>query len=347
MALRSSEMKKKKLKILFYCNDSIENINSMEYYNQDIESLKALGHEVRIINSYLDIKLNFDIIYIWWWTYALFPVILAKILRKKSIICGVFNFTKVKTIDKSGFLSRPFYQRLLIILAAKLTDKNIFVSKLEFDEVPKYFNLNNCFYSPCVIADKYFNNSNTSINREGILNISWSGKENLKRKGIYDLLNAIKIIKDIGINIKCNLAGRRGDGYIDLLQFIKELNLEDNVTTLGEVSLEKKITLYQNTLLYIQPSHFEGFGLATAEALASGCCIIACDVGEVKNVLGDNAIYINPGDHRSLADAILMAYSDPEIRSNLITNGRIRLKELFTIQKKNEALKLIIDQFNI
>ena len=57
-------MRKQKLKIIFYCNDSIENIKSMEYYNQDIKALENLGHEVIICNSYFKIPMNFDIIYL-------------------------------------------------------------------------------------------------------------------------------------------------------------------------------------------------------------------------------------------------------------------------------------------
>ena len=78
-------MRKQKLKIIFYCNDSIENIKSMEYYNQDIKALENLGHEVIICNSYFKIPMNFDLIFIWWWTYALLPILFAKILGKSQL----------------------------------------------------------------------------------------------------------------------------------------------------------------------------------------------------------------------------------------------------------------------
>ena len=46
-------------KIVFYCNDNLENIQSMEYYRQDIEALRALGHEVAVCNRYRDIPWRF------------------------------------------------------------------------------------------------------------------------------------------------------------------------------------------------------------------------------------------------------------------------------------------------
>ena len=85
------------------------------------------------------------------------------------------------------------------------------------------------------------------------------------------------------------MGGRKGDGFNDLLNFINENKLNDRINLVGEVSHQKKIELFQSSLLYVQPSYFEGFGLATAEALACGCAVIACDVGEVKNVLGSGA----------------------------------------------------------
>ena len=275
-------MKKEKLRIVFYCNDTIENLQSMEYYNQDIQALTNLGHDVMICNKYSDIPRKFDVLYIWWWTYALYPVLLAKLQGRKSIITGVFNYRRVENIENSGYHARPFYQRLLIKLALKLTNVNLFVSKIEFDEVPGVFQLNKFYYFPCAIADIYFENS-VETDRDGLLNISWSGKDNLRRKGVIDILEALKILKDRGTNFKCTLAGRPGDGYNELVENISRLGLEDNVTTLGEVSLSQKLNLFSHAKIYLQPSYFEGFGLATAEALASGCCIIACDVGEVKN----------------------------------------------------------------
>ncbi len=331
-----------RLNIVFYCNDTIENIESMEYYNQDIFVLKELGHNLIVVNRYRDIPLKFDVIYIWWWTYALYPVILAKILRRKSIITGVFNFKQVESINRSGFFARPLYQRLLIKLALKLTNINLFVSKIEYDEVPSFFNLKKYYYYPCSIDNVYFKNP-TNTNRSGILNIAWSGIDNLKRKGVLDILNALLILKKRGIIIQSVFAGRRGNGFSELINRISELGLKDQIETLGEVTLEKKLNLFEISKIYVQPSYFEGFGLATAEALASGCCVIACDVGEVKNVLGDGAYYVTPGDHLELANAIDKILNDKNFANKLVENGQRRLNALYSRNNKKETINNILN----
>lgn len=335
-------MQKKKLKIIFFCNDTLENIQSMEYYNQDIQSLIGLGYDVKVVNRYRDIPLKFDVIFIWWWTYALYPVLLAKILGRKSIVTGVFNYRKVENIPNSGFHARPFHQRLLIWLALKIADVNLFVSKIEFDEIPAVFNIKNSYYFPCAIADLYFNN-NTNGNRNGILNIAWSGKDNLRRKGVFDIISALEILKKRGMELSCTLAGRPGDGFPELVAHISQLGLDDQVTTLGEVSLEKKLHLFSEANIYLQPSYFEGFGLATAEALASGCCIVACDVGEVRNVLGDGAYYVTPGNILEIADAIEKVISDAELKKALVERGQKRLSELYSQRKKGETIQQVLD----
>jgi glycosyltransferase involved in cell wall biosynthesis len=331
------------MKIVFYCNDTLENIQSMEYYNQDIQVLRESGHDVKVCNKYSDIPLNFDVIFIWWWTYALYPVLLAKLLGRKSIITGVFNYKVVEHIPNSGFHRRPFHQRLLIKMALMMTDVNLFVSKIEYDEIPSVFKLKKFHYFPCSIADMYFQKTGESP-RDGVLNISWSGKENLQRKGVLDILDALRILKDRGIHINCSLAGRPGNGYPDLLAHISHLGLESQVVTLGEVSLDKKLSLFAGANIYLQPSYFEGFGLATAEALASGCCIIACDVGEVKNVLGDGAYYVTPGNHLELANVIEKLLSDSDLMSELVAKGQKRLSELYSQKNKKDSLNTILDQ---
>ena len=70
-------------KIVFYCRDTLENIRSMEYYRQDIEALQALGHDVVVCNRYRDIPWRFDVLFVWWWTYALLPVALTRLAGRR------------------------------------------------------------------------------------------------------------------------------------------------------------------------------------------------------------------------------------------------------------------------
>jgi len=337
----------KKLKVVFYCNDTLSNITEMEYYNQDVKALEENGCEVFICNKFIDIPIKFDLIFIWWWTYALYPVLLAKVLNRKSIITGVFNFKSNNYIKKSGFLARPFYQRILISLAVKLVDANLFTSKIEFEDVTNFYKLKrqNHYYFPCAIGDQYFRSDKNFDGRFGLLNISWSGRENLIRKGVFNILDAMKILKDKGVETNCILAGKKGDGYEILVQKCRDLGLDKSVRIIGEISLEEKLKLFATTKIYLQPSYFEGFGLAGAEALASGCCVITCDVGEVKIVIGEGGYYVNPGSPNELANALEILLKDQNIASEKIKIGQDRLLELYSYNKKKKSIGIILKKW--
>ena len=329
-------------KIVFYCKDSMDNIQAMEYYRQDIEALKVLGHEVVVCNRYRDIPLQFDLMFIWWWTYALYPILLAKLLGRKSVVTGVFNFRFPEKSQGADYFARPVHQRLMIWLATKLADANLFVSEQEFHEVPPYFRLKRVFYFPCAVGEEYFEARNRAGSREGLLNIAWSGTENLKRKGVWDILDAMKLIKERGVRVSLTWAGKRGDGFPALERRIAELGLQDRVRAVGEVTKDEKLLLFAQAKLYLQPSYFEGFGLATAEAMAAGCCVITCDVGEVRNVVADGGHYVKPGDPAELASAIEALLADDSTVGIFNERSASRLQALFSFSKKTSTLSSII-----
>lgn len=329
-------------KIVFYCNDSMDNIQAMEYYRQDIEAIRALGHKVVVCNRYRDIPLKFDVMYVWWWTYALYPILLAKLLRSKSIVTGVFNFRFQVQSQGADYFARPVHQRWMIWLAAKLADANLFVSEKEYRDVPQYFRLKRVFYFPCAVGEEYFEVRNRAGSRKDLLNIAWSGSANLKRKGVWDILDAVKLLKERGVSVSLTLAGKLGDGFPALERRISELGLQDRVRAVGEVSKEEKLQLFAEAKLYLQPSYFEGFGLATAEAMAAGCCVITCDVGEVRNVVADGGHYVKPGDPAELASAIELLLTSESTVANFNERSAFRLQTLFSFLKKTSSLASII-----
>ena len=329
--------------VVFYCRESLDNINSMEYYRQDIEALKSLGHNVVICNRYRDIPLKFDMLYVWWWSYALYPVLLARLFRRPSVITGVYNF-RFENKHAGGFdyFGRPWYQRLLISLATKLTNANLFISEFEYKEVQRYFKLKRSFYYPCAVSDEYFSVNQRTEMRSGLLNIAWSGRENLKRKGVWDILDAIALLKSSGFQVSLTLAGKRGDAFSDILNRIEDLGLQDCVQAIGEVSQQEKLDLLSRSKLYLQPSYYEGFGLATAEAMAAGCCVVTCDVGEVRNVVGDACIYIKPGQPAELADAVKLLLNNQNLINSINQKGSIRMRDNFSFARKTETLRNVL-----
>jgi len=61
----------------------------------------------------------------------------------------------------------------------------------------------------------------------------------------------------------------------------------------------------------VVPSWYEGFGLPALEALACGTPVVAADVPALREVLGDQAELVPPGDPDALAGALVRALESP------------------------------------
>jgi UDP-glucose:(glucosyl)LPS alpha-1,2-glucosyltransferase len=80
--------------------------------------------------------------------------------------------------------------------------------------------------------------------------------------------------------------------------------------------------------IVVVPSRWpEPFGLTALEALASGSALVSSPRGGLREVSGDAALYIDPDDPRSIADAILGLARDPARRSALGAAGRERSRQ--------------------
>jgi glycosyltransferase involved in cell wall biosynthesis len=72
--------------------------------------------------------------------------------------------------------------------------------------------------------------------------------------------------------------------------------------------------LHAHARALVHPSRHEGFGLTVLEALAAGTPVIAADVAAVREVAGEAAEYVTPGD----AGAVAAALSRPPEASNAV-----------------------------
>jgi glycosyltransferase involved in cell wall biosynthesis len=333
-------------KIIFFCHDDRSQLESFEYYKQDIDALKSLNHEVVICTKYQEIPFRFDAMFIWWWTYALYPALLCKILNKPCIITGTFNYKFPEGYDGIDYFKRSIWQKILIKIATKICTLNLFVSQLELYSCSKYFKLKNDRYYPHIIHKDYLQGASES--REmSLFNLTWSGIDNLNRKGIPELLNAVYLLKNDGIKIHLNLAGMEGNGIEYLKKIIRDLNLANEVSYLGMLSREEKIKMLRNCEIYVQPSHYEGFGVATAEAMGCGACVIICDVGAVKEVVGDCGYYVSPGSSEELAKAIKQVLYDDNLRHELQKKAYQRVNSHFGVDIKLKRLKKYLSEIGI
>jgi glycosyltransferase involved in cell wall biosynthesis len=90
------------------------------------------------------------------------------------------------------------------------------------------------------------------------------------------------------------------------------------VATPGAVSSEQLAALYHGADLFVLASHFEGYGMAYAEALAHGLPVIGTQAGAIPDTIPHEAgLLVDAGDVTALADVLRQAIIDPGLRQRL------------------------------
>lgn len=80
---------------------------------------------------------------------------------------------------------------------------------------------------------------------------------------------------------------------------------------IGFVSQDNVPELYRRHKVHILASWFETTGLSSLEAVACGCTIVISRKGDTEEYFGDHAFYCEPGDTRSIREAVDRAMAAP------------------------------------
>ncbi len=331
------------MKICFYARlkDSWY-FDLLDFYSNDIKIFEELGHNVIKINDWRKLPNDCDLYFVWWWSSGVVPIIKAKRLKKPVISIGNIHYNDP---SDQGFFQRPFYIRQFIKYSLKHSDVQIATAKIEFDGIKKLGAVNPVLIYHAIDSNKY---SYKSLdNRENfILTLTQLTKPNVQRKKVREIILAFKKVANQFPDLKLYIVGNKeDDGYKDLNNLVLSNNLNDKVEFLGRVSDKEKIDLYQRCKIYIQPTNFEGFGMAIAESMLCGAPVITSRNGAVPEVCGNYAIYVNPNSVDDISNGILKLMSDYSCRNELSIKGSNRIRELFSYEVRKEKIKELLDEF--
>lgn len=104
--------------------------------------------------------------------------------------------------------------------------------------------------------------------------------------------------------------------------------------------------LYQNALLFIFPSLYEGFGLPILEAFHNGCPIAISSTPSFLEVAGQAATYFDPTDLHSIHRTVEQLIVDESFRIQLAASGRLQLRAFSSakcIKKTTEVYKRVVN----
>jgi len=138
------------------------------------------------------------------------------------------------------------------------------------------------------------------------------------RKGHDVLLRALGGLADLDWTLTIAGAPRDKVHADGLLALAEELGLTNRVTFAGEVSGTQLDALWAGADLFALATHWEGYGMAVAEALARGVPVAITAGGAIAEVVPVQAGVISPpGDHVSLGRAMRRAIFDTDLRAEM------------------------------
>ena len=302
------------MKICFYARVSDKALfNLVEFYRLDIEILRQLGHEVICVNKFNElIKVHCDLYFAWWFGFGIFPALVAKIRRRKIILTGA-----VHTIDCGGLSSWPIHKRLIMKLAMKLADRNLFISKTDFSKL-EGFHANNPEIIYCSVDQTIYSLDDSLIKQDLVVTITHLTKENVARKMLREAIHAFAIFAQSHPTYRYEIGGS-GDAIEDVKCWIKEFGLEDRVILRGRVTDAEKIEMLRLARVYLQPSVCEGFGLAILEAKACGTPVVTSPEPCIVEINEDSVIY--GLSEQELASALANLAGDDQFYSKMQLMG--------------------------
>ena len=163
------------------------------------------------------------------------------------------------------------------------------------------------------------------------------GSANMGSKGIADTLDAIKLLKEKGVDVELirvspDLPTRRE----------KESGLVNGYRT--GLKEKEMAELYRETDVFISSSlEGEGFGLPAVEALASGVPSILTNVSAYKNFYEDSSFgyFVQTHSPVKIAQGVEKFIHDIEFRNQCVKKGLLAAAEFSLERTKKDLVRLV------
>lgn len=205
------------------------------------------------------------------------------------------------------FTSRPAITRLFIRATMRRAARIIALSEYWADNFSSLINIDrrniDVVPNPMQIAEK-------SVRRTTLRRLLFLGDIG-QRKGCYDLIDALALLKERGIEVELRCGG--GGEVEQLVAYAAGKGVQDELNMLGWIDAKTKADELQHADLFVLPSHFEGTPMTILEAMAAGVPVISSNAGGIPDMLQQGRLgeIVASGDSAALAAAIEQNLRDP------------------------------------
>lgn len=322
---------------------------------------KALGHDVRIVTKYKNkVYNNWNLITInnnrdflsflelWAPDIVLFHSLyemeflgFAKLLNQKKIPYAV---------QMHGALSKENYKKSrLKKMVANWLWYNSYLKKAKC-----IIYLNQAEYENCVVrdlnpnyailpngCDEVFNvDLRTGVNNPS--EIVYVGRININHKGLDELVKAIQLLKDRGVdNIHFSFYGNENDPDVETFKQMI-FSLHPIAEYYGGIYGEEKKEKLKKSDLFILTSRYEGMPMGVLEAISYGLpCLVTPGTNMADIIVKSNAGWSTPFSSVDIANAIINAIKDLSKEAYIYRKNAFELSKDYSwkeIGKQSEGI---------
>ncbi len=289
-------------------------------------------------------KLNPDYIL----SYTMKPVIYGSLAAQMA---GVKNIYSMITGLGYGFTSQSIKARIIGIIMSGLLKLSLYYNKRVFFQNPDDIEIFN-------IKGILNNKTKTQLINGSGVNLEHYKKTPLpekfsflliarliKDKGIYEYVDAAKIVKEKYPEITFNLAG-----WIDNNpSAIKKHELDKWVSN-GTINFLGKLKdvrpALENCSVYVLPSYREGTPRTVLEAMATGRAILTTDAPGCRETVvdGENGYIVPLKDYKTLAAKMIKMIEFPQLNMKMANQSHKIVTDKYNV---NEVNKVILKTMNL
>jgi glycosyltransferase involved in cell wall biosynthesis len=268
------------------------------------------------------------------------PTVLKQGTKHLMLVHDIIPSLFPKYLDNS----RKKQYQLLTERAIEQADKLLAVSKRTEKDLVQYLNITADRISTNYISvDEIYKKPATAENSRKVLKkyklnpgYIFAGGGMEIRKNIDGVIRAYKLLVEKNKNLhfietmpRLVIYGKLAPNLslaVDVEKLAKELNLTKQIKFLGPVPQEHLPALFKNAVLFIYPSHYEGFGMPVLEAMNQGTPVITAKNSSLPEVGLDATLYCHADDTREISLVMKKVLTEKHLRDTLSQRGRERAK---------------------
>jgi glycosyltransferase involved in cell wall biosynthesis len=274
-----------------------------------------------------------DVTFTWFASvYAFFIVLLARVMRKRSIVViGGVDAARIPEIHYGIWLSP--WKAPLVKWALRHAHKVLAVDPSLEQEAKRLaaYDGTNIEYVPTGYDAGFWTPSGTK--EPFVLTVaSCHDYWRMKKKGIDVLFEAARRLSGVRFVVA---------GFAQSLISQLGQSIPENVEVIPFISRDELLGYYQRAAVYCQPSVTEGLPNSLCEAMLCECVAVGTIAGGIPTAIGEHGFLVPYGDAGQLAAAIEAALCAPR---EVGKAGRDYIAGTFTVERREESLRRILEE---